>query len=129
MLALRTLSRRRLPLRLRDALGLNALHRTKLKVGEQTIDSLLEILELVCKSSRFADVARLIKLQIVKIIIEMTEVVLTVAPVRNPRAKLPPMTFTQMEANLLREGLNRVTEYSVKRSCERNWRKEISLKP
>ena len=106
MLALRTTSRRRLALRLRDALGLNALDRTKLRVGRETITSLFELLEQVMKSARLSAVARKLKLRIVEVIIDMAEIMVTEVPVRNPRAKLPAMTFAQMEANLLREGIN-----------------------
>ena len=106
MLALRTTSRRRLSLRLRDALGLNALNRTKLRVGRETITSLFELLKQVMKSARLSVVAKIVKINIVQLILDMAEIVVTEVPVRNPRATLPAMTFAQMEANLLREGIN-----------------------
>ena len=101
-LAFREVARRRLRIEKRDALGQNALHRTKLRVGVETVTGLLSLLEEVDKHAILQPFSRLLRFHIVDNYLEMASILVVDAPRRPLRQKFPPMTFAQMEANLLR---------------------------
>ena len=76
-LTLRRASRRRLSLRDRDAIGLNALHRTELRVARETVAALVDLLAEVAKHPVFE---RKIKAEIANQYLLIAEIVIVARP-------------------------------------------------
>ena len=86
-LAFREVARRRLRIEKRDALGQNALHRTKLRVGVETVTGLLSLLEEVDKHAILQPFSRLLRFHIVDNYLEMASILVVDAPRRPLRQK------------------------------------------
>lgn len=99
-LTLRRASRRRLSLRDRDAVGLNALHRTKILIARETVASLVDLLDEVAKHPLLRPLERRIKVEIAMLYLLIAEILVVERPVRPIRTRDGPMTFDRMQFNM-----------------------------
>ena len=104
-LTLRRASRRRLSLRDRDAIGLNALHRTELRVARETVAALVDLLAEVAKHPVLWPLERKIKAEIANQYLLIAEIVIVERPVRPLRTRDGPMTFDRMQATMQQLGI------------------------
>ena len=106
VLALKTKSRRSVPLGKRDLLAVNALERTKLKKIDENVALLTQLHQAMKKKAVLKPVLNVIRIGIVEELAKQMEILLVDVPDQLPRVRREaPMDFRSMEQQLQDLGL------------------------
>ena len=102
VLTIRELSRRRLPLGRRDALGLNAWHRTKIATTLKNVELLSRAHEGLKRIPKAKSLVKEVKITILREVLDMLRCLVVEIPVERRRHRADPMDFEKMAAELER---------------------------